>query len=102
MRLTSVPRVRRRDRPAEAGGLGSPTGSRLGLGRRAATHAGRSRSGPQFATAASQGLGFLPVDVMVDAGDTVRRVARSSEIHTVTFLAGGGTPATAARSTPPT
>jgi plastocyanin len=50
--------------------------------------------GSQTANKALQGMRFLPGDVTVDAGDTVRWVARSVEIHTVTFLPGGGPQAT--------
>jgi plastocyanin len=46
--------------------------------------------GSQASHEALQGMRFLPGDVTVDAGDTVRWVARSTEIHTVTFFPGGG------------
>lgn len=50
--------------------------------------------GSQNSSKAIQGMRFLPGDVTIDAGDTVRWVARSGEIHTVTFLVGGGPQAT--------
>jgi plastocyanin len=40
---------------------------------------------------AIQGMAFLPKDIYVNAGDTVRWDANSAEIHTVTFLAKGQT-----------
>ncbi len=46
--------------------------------------------GSQASNEAVQGMRFLPGDVTIDAGDTVRWVARSTEIHTVTFFPGGG------------
>jgi plastocyanin len=50
--------------------------------------------GSQSSDKALQGMRFLPGDVTVNAGDTVRWVARSAEIHTVTFLPGGAPQAT--------
>ena len=50
--------------------------------------------GSQASNKAVQGMRFLPGDVTIDAGDTVRWVARSTEIHTVTFFPGGGPQAT--------
>ena len=40
---------------------------------------------------AIQGMAFLPADVSIHPGDTVKWVANSAEIHTVTFLATGDT-----------
>jgi plastocyanin len=45
--------------------------------------------GSQARHMAIQGMRFLPGSITVDAGDTVTWVARSAEIHTVTFLVGG-------------
>ena len=46
-------------------------------------------SGSESADMAIQGMAFLPKDVYIDAGDTVKWVANSAEIHTVTFLEAG-------------
>jgi plastocyanin len=43
-------------------------------------------SGSESADMAIQGMAFLPADVYINAGDTVKWVANSAEIHTVTFL----------------
>lgn len=45
--------------------------------------------GSQNSTMAIQGMRFLPGDVTINAGDTVRWVAKGAEIHTVSFLVGG-------------
>jgi len=45
--------------------------------------------GSQAEHMALQGMRFLPGDVTVDVGDSVRWVVRSAEIHTVTFFHGG-------------
>lgn len=45
--------------------------------------------GSQTRHMAIQGMRFLPGAITVDAGDKVTWVARSTEIHTVTFLVGG-------------
>jgi plastocyanin len=45
--------------------------------------------GQQSRDLAVQGMAFLPGEIWVNAGDTVRWRARSAEIHTVTFLAPG-------------
>jgi plastocyanin len=47
------------------------------------------RVGSQSANLAVQGARFLPGDVTIDAGDTVRWAAWSAEIHTVTFFKNG-------------
>ncbi len=47
--------------------------------------------GTQTPDMAVQGMVFLPKEVWVDAGDTIRWVAGSAEPHTVTFLAPGTT-----------
>ncbi|GAB3043571.1 hypothetical protein GCM10027052_27150 [Parafrigoribacterium mesophilum] len=62
-------------------------------------------SGSESADMAIQGMAFLPADVYVNAGDTVKWVANAAEIHTVTFLATGQTlkpfnPADATQSGP--
>jgi plastocyanin len=48
-------------------------------------------SGSESADMAIQGMAFLPADVYINAGDTVKWLANSAEIHTVTFLAAGQT-----------
>jgi plastocyanin len=53
----------------------------------------RVQVGSESADMAVAGMRFLPGDITVDAGDKVTWVAKSAEIHTVTFLA-GGTPRT--------
>ncbi len=50
--------------------------------------------GSQTPNRALQGMRFLPGEITIDAGDTVSWVARSAEIHTVTFFPGGGPQAT--------
>lgn len=45
--------------------------------------------GSQARHMAIQGMRFLPGAITVDAGDRVTWVARSAEIHTVTFFVGG-------------
>jgi plastocyanin len=44
-------------------------------------------SGSESADQAIQSMAFLPKDIYVNAGDTVKWVANSAEPHTVTFLA---------------
>ncbi|MGN6129353.1 MAG: cupredoxin domain-containing protein [Nocardioidaceae bacterium] len=46
--------------------------------------------GSQSPDMAIQGMRFLPGSITINAGDTVNWVARSAEIHTVTFFPGGG------------
>lgn len=46
-------------------------------------------AGSQSDDMALQGMSFLPANIYIDAGDTVRWTANSAEIHTVTFLAAG-------------
>lgn len=46
-------------------------------------------SGSESRDQAIQGMSFLPKNIYVDAGDTVKWVANAAEIHTVTFLASG-------------
>lgn len=45
--------------------------------------------GSETPNKAIQGMSFLPKNIYVNAGDTVKWVANSAEIHTVTFLAKG-------------
>lgn len=45
------------------------------------------QSGQQSRDMAIQGMAFLPQDIWIDAGDTIRWTADSAEPHTVTFLA---------------
>jgi plastocyanin len=46
-------------------------------------------SGSESADMAIQGMAFLPGEIFIHPGDTVKWVANSAEIHTVTFLAAG-------------
>ena len=45
--------------------------------------------GSESSDQAIQGMSFLPSNIYINAGDAVRWVANSAEIHTVTFLAKG-------------
>ena len=58
------------------------------------THTFTVQVGSETPNMAIQGMRFLPGDVTIDAGDTVKWVAASMEIHTVTFFKGGGPQAT--------
>ena len=48
-------------------------------------------SGSESADMAIQGMAFLPGTISIHPGDTVKWVANSAEIHTVTFLEAGHT-----------
>jgi plastocyanin len=88
MRLTSV-----RVLVAVLALLGAVVGPLTALGPAQAAAAPTSwtvQVGSQASDEAFQGMRFLPGDVTINAGDTVRWVARSTEIHTVTFFPGGG------------
>jgi plastocyanin len=52
------------------------------------------RVGSQSSSMAIQGERFLPGDITIDAGDMITWKAKSMEIHTVTFFAGGTPQAT--------
>ncbi|MCW2828380.1 MAG: plastocyanin [Marmoricola sp.] len=54
-----------------------------------AAHTWRVRVGSESKDMAIAGMRFLPGRITINAGDTVTWVARSAEIHTVTFLRGG-------------
>ena len=45
--------------------------------------------GSESSDQAIQGMSFLPSNIYINAGDSVKWVANSAEIHTVTFLAKG-------------
>lgn len=49
------------------------------------------QAGQQSRDLAIQGMAFLPQNIWIDAGDTIRWTADSAEPHTVTFLATGTT-----------
>ena len=49
------------------------------------------QAGQQSRDLAIQGMAFLPQNIWIDAGDTIRWTADSAEPHTVTFLARGTT-----------
>jgi plastocyanin len=53
------------------------------------THTWTVQVGSETPNMAIQGMRFLPGDVTVNAGDSVKWVAASMEIHTVTFFDGG-------------
>lgn len=52
----------------------------------ARAHTWTVQAGQETANRAIQGMAFLPTNVFIHPGDTVRWVANSAEIHTVTFL----------------
>ena len=56
-----------------------------------AAHTWTVQAGSQSSNMAIQSMAFLPANVYVDAGDSVRWRANSAEPHTVTFLAAGQT-----------
>ena len=49
------------------------------------------RVGEESRDMAIQGMAYLPKNIYINAGDTIRWKANSAEIHTVTFLARGQT-----------
>ncbi|MDQ2748660.1 MAG: plastocyanin/azurin family copper-binding protein [Actinomycetota bacterium] len=50
-------------------------------------HTWTVQAGEETANHAIQGMAFLPANVFIHAGDTVKWAANSAEIHTITFLA---------------